>query len=120
MTKLAPLVIPQPTGGAAGIGGPEQTFRTALEAFGGNLLAILDGGVSFDDNMDVSRVSVQSHATPGTEFSVAHELGKVPLGYIVAGQTAAGSVYDGTSANTKTTLYLKSDAASTTFRLIVF
>lgn len=82
--------------------------------------AILNRGIAFDDNVDCRRVSVTSDGTPGTEFSVLHTLGKVPIGYIVCGQNGAGSVYDGTTANTATTLYLKSDAASTSFRLIVF
>lgn len=84
------------------------------------LQAILDAGISFDDNMDVAFVSYTSHGTPGTETAVAHDLGKVPDGYIVAGQTAAGSAYDGTTTNTKTTIYLKSDVAAVTFRLIIF
>jgi hypothetical protein len=52
--------------------------------------------------------------------AVPHTLGKVPAGYIVCGQNAAGSVYDGSTANTPDTLYLKSDVASKAFRLIVF
>lgn len=84
------------------------------------LRAILDRGLSFSDNADVSIVSVTSHGTPGTEFSIAHGLGKVPTGYIVTKQAAAGSVYDGATSNTATTLYLKSDAASTSFTLMVF
>ena len=100
-----------------------QFDRDLVNVLGGFALvlkAILDRGISFDDNMDIRRVSVASHATPGTEFSVAHTLGKTPVGYIVYGQTAAGSVYDGATANTATTLYLKSDASAMTFRLIVF
>lgn len=84
------------------------------------LRAILDRGLSFSDNADVSIVSVSSHATPGTEFSVSHGLGKIPTGYIVTKQAGAGSVYDGTTSNTETTLYLKSDVASTSFTLMVF
>lgn len=98
----------------------DRDLITALGNWSLSLKGSLDKGLSFDDNMDVSRVSVVSHATPGTEFSVAHGLGKVPTGYIVYGQTAAGSLYDGATANTKTTLYLKSDAAAATFRIIVF
>ena len=85
-----------------------------------SLKGILDRGISIDDNMDVRRVSVTSHGTPGTEFSVAHTLGKVPTGYIVYRQAGAGSVYDGTTPNTNATLYLKSDVANTVFYLIVF
>lgn len=85
-----------------------------------NLDSILNRGIRFEDNVDCRLVSVTSHGTPGTEFSVAHTLGKTPTGWIVYGQTGAGTVYDGTTANTATTLYLRSDAASKTFRLIVF
>jgi len=87
----------------------EQSIRT-----------ILDKGISFDDNVDIKRVSVTSHATPGTEFSVAHTLGKTPTGYIVTGQAGAGTIYDGTTANDATTLYLRSDASSVSFRVMVF
>lgn len=100
-----------------------QFDRDLVGALGvqSNLLrAIFDRGISIDDNLDVRRVSVVSHAVAGTEFSVAHGLGKVPTGYIVYGQSAAGSLYDGSTANTKTTLYLKSNATGTTFKIIVF
>lgn len=85
-----------------------------------NLDSILNRGIRFEDNVDCRLVSVTSHGTPGTEFSVAHTLGKTPTGWIVYGQTGAGTMYDGTTANTATTLFLRSDAASKTFRLIVF
>jgi hypothetical protein len=97
--------------------------KKLIQSLGGltlTLKAILDRGISFDDNVDCRRVSVTSHATPGTEFSVTNTLGKVPVGYIVYGQNAAGNVYDGTTANTATTLYLKSDVSSKTFRLLIF
>jgi hypothetical protein len=95
-------------------------MASILDSFATNLVAILDGGISFVDNVDVSGISAVTHVTPGTEFATAHALGKVPTGYIVVGQTAAGNVYDGTTANTTTTLYLKSDVSSKTFRILVF
>jgi len=91
-----------------------------LEEWQQNLKSILDGGLSFEDNMDVSLVTVTSDATPGTEFSVSHGLGKVPTGYIVYKQGGAGTIYNGPTANTATTLYLRSDASSTSFSVIVF
>lgn len=98
----------------------DKDLLTSLSNWAMVLKSILDGGISIDDNVDASRVTVVTHATPGTEFLVAHGLGKVPLGYIVTGQEAAGSVYDGTTANTNTALYLKSDVSSKTFKLLVF
>jgi hypothetical protein len=98
----------------------DRDLITVLGAMGGNLAAILDGGISVRDNLDASLVSVSSHATPGTEFSVAHGLGKVPVGRLIYEQTGAGSLYAGTTANTKTTMYFRSDAAAVTFSLVVF
>jgi hypothetical protein len=98
----------------------DKELITALSNWSMVLKSILDGGISVDDNMDMSRVTIVTHATPGTETGYSHGLGKVPQGYIVTGQEAAGSVYDGSTANSKTTLYLKSDVASKTFRILVF
>lgn len=98
----------------------DKDLLKALEDWRLGLKFMLDGGISFDDNCDISRVSVTSHATPGTEFSVSHLLGKTPTGYIIYGQAGAGSIYDGTTSNTATTLYLKSDVASISFRIMVF
>lgn len=98
----------------------DKDLLTSLSNWAMVLKSILDGGISIDDNVDASRVTIVTHATPGTEFSVSHGLGKVPLGYIVTGKEAAGIVYDGTTANTNTTLYLRSDVSSKTFKILVF
>lgn len=98
----------------------DKKLIQSLGGFTFLLQGILDRGISFDDNVDCRRVSVTSHVTPGTEFSVAHTLGKVPVGRLVYEQDKAGSLYAGTTANTATLLYLKSDTASVTFDLLVF
>ena len=98
----------------------DRDLIQVLGAWAQNLKGLLDRGLSFDDNMDIRRVSVASHATPGTEFSVLHTLGKTPVGYVVYGQTGAGALYDGATANDSTTLYLKSDVGGVTFRIMVF
>lgn len=121
MSAAPDLVLP----GIFTVEGAElrQFDRDLMSSIGGwaaGIKAILDKGISVDDNLDAERVSVVTHVTPGTEFSVAHGLGKVPTGYIVHGQTAAGSIYDGASSNTKTALYLKSNVSAATFRIIVF
>lgn len=98
----------------------DKDLLTALSNWAMVLKSILDGGISIDDNMDVSRETIVTHATPGVEFAVTHGLGKIPVGYIVYGQEAAGSLYDGTTTNTNATLYLKSDVSSKTFKILVF
>lgn len=97
--------------------------KKLVQSLGGFTLllkGILDRGITFDDNVDCRRVSVTSHATPGTEFSVTHTLGKIPTGRIVYGQNKEGDLYTGASANTTTTMYFKSNASSAVFDLIIF
>ena len=97
--------------------------KKLLQSLGGFTLllkGILDRGITFDDNIDCRRVSVTSHATPGTEFSVTHTLGKVPVGRLIYGQDKDGSLYTGSSSNTTTTMYFKSSASSAVFDLIIF
>lgn len=98
----------------------EQDILRSLTDVFASIESILNSGIKFQDNVDCKLKSVASHGTPGTEFSLAHTLGKVPVGYIVYGQSAAGSIFDGTTANTATTIYFKSDVATVTFKLIVF
>lgn len=98
----------------------DRELLSGLDRWALVIKAILDRGISFEDNVDCSLVSVTSHATPGTEFSVAHLLGKVPTGRLIYGQNGAGSLYDGTTSNNATTMYFRSDAATRLFRLIVF
>ena len=54
------------------------------------------------------------------EFSIEHGLGTIPLGYLVIGQDAAGSVYtsDGTPWDTSR-IYLKASAAMA-IRVLIF
>jgi hypothetical protein len=97
----------------------DQDLLNTLNEISRNLDSILNRGISFDDNVDARRVTVTSHGSPGTEFSVSHELGKVPIGRIIYSQSGAGSLYD-SGTNDATTMYFKSDAASVTFKIIVF
>lgn len=48
-----------------------------------------------------------------TDVSVAHGLGRVPAGYIITGSSASMSVYNGSTANTASSLILRSSAAGT-------
>ena len=91
-----------------------------LEEFDRNLNAILNRGILFGDNMDCVSVEFISSATPNAENVVAHTLGKVPSGLIVYSLDKAATIYNGTTAHSKTTIYLKSNTASTTVKAWVF
>lgn len=84
-----------------------------------NLGSILDKGVTFEENFDSVYVTFTTHATPGNEVTVAHELGRVPTGYIPVSKDKAADVYN-TTAMDKDNLYLKSDVASAVIKMLVF
>jgi hypothetical protein len=60
-----------------------------------------------------------SSSTANLEFSVAHTLGAVPVGFIVINKDKAANLYQGTTSWTSSSVFLKSDVASTTFSIFL-
>lgn len=81
--------------------------------------AVLRRGISFADNFNSVYVQFTSHATPDTEFTVSHSLGRIPTGYIPITKDKAADVYN-VSAPTATSLLLKCNASSATIKMLVF
>lgn len=81
---------------------------------------LVNGNITFSDNMDVVFVTYASNASANTEDTLSHSLGKVPTGYIVYSKNKAGTIYDGSTTWTSSNIYLKCDTSSVTFKLIVF
>lgn len=92
----------------------------ALQDFHTVLVSILNRGIKFSDNVDCRLVTGTTSATPDSENTIAHTLGKVPIGYIVYSQDKAGSLYLGTTTWTTTNIYLKCNVASVAYKIIVF
>ena len=84
------------------------------------LTAILDRGISFDDNVDVRIVTFTSNGVADTEDAVAHTLGKIPQGFFVINVDKAGIVYDGGTAWTTTAINLKTNVATAIVKIMVF
>ncbi len=61
-----------------------------------------------------------TNATPDTEDTVAHGLGRVPVGFIVVNRDKAGIVYDSGGTWTTTNILLKCNVASMTTTILVF
>lgn len=80
--------------------------------------------VRFPSELDINPViTYVSNGTANTEDPVSHGLKRVPAGVIVIAQTAAGSLYSGYSGMTSWTtdkIYVKSSAASVTYKLLLF
>lgn len=98
----------------------DRDLITALGGWDQIFKAILDKGLSFEDNADVAFVSYTTNAAPNTQDTVAHTLGKVPTRYIVVSKDKAADVYNGGTAFTKTNLYLKCTVASAALTLMIF
>lgn len=85
-----------------------------------NLDAILNRGAIFPDNMDCRLISFVSSATPDAENTVAHTLGKTPIGFLVYNINKAAVVYANGTAWTKSNIYLKVNVTSVAVNIIVF
>lgn len=87
--------------------GNRQEFQTHRSE---DLVAKLDGEF----------VVFTTDGSPDTQEDVPHGLGRKPRGFFVVGSDKAGSIYDGGTANTDTTLSIKASIATMAIRLYVF
>lgn len=79
---------------------------------------VVNGRIEIQDNLFVSSVTADFTA-PNTTVGVAHDLGRVPVGYLVTGLGSALIVFDGTTTNTNSTLYVQASATGSA-RLLVY
>lgn len=76
------------------------------------IVQAINGKLSFGDNFDAKLLTVTFSAA-NTDVATIHGLGRVPAYYIVLGSSAATNIYDGSSANTSSLLYLRASATGT-------
>jgi len=86
------------------------------------LVGIVNGRISFGDgdlpdNIDGVWVEATTPTPADTNFTVVHNLGRLPVGYIVVKKSAACDVYDGSVAATETEMTLKATVAGVTVLL---
>lgn len=60
--------------------------------------SVINGGLEFVQNLKSQIIDI-NFAQANVTFVVSHSLGKVPVGYIVIGQSVAMIVYDGPKQN---------------------
>jgi hypothetical protein len=81
----------------------------------------LGTGTGVAGNLDGVYVSYTSNAMPNTEDTVTHNLGRVPIGFLVIERNKAGTVYSSSKASwSSTKMYLKCDVGDTATTLLVF
>lgn len=74
-----------------------------------NIAAILNNGIVFTDNFDAKILTITFSAA-NADVASLHGLGRVPSGYVQIGQSTATTVYDGSTANSASLLYLRASA----------
>lgn len=81
----------------------------------GNSTRIIDQ----DRNIAGDKFVATSPAAPNTEFSISHNLGRIPHGFIYLGGSNQGQVYKGVTSWTATQVFLKETQGSNTFFILL-
>lgn len=71
-------------------------------------------------NFDAIWVLYVSNATPSTEDTVPHALGRTPVGILVGIPDLAAVVFDTGTAWTETNIFIAADVATVTVNILVF
>ncbi|CAB4164980.1 hypothetical protein UFOVP1537_41 [uncultured Caudovirales phage] len=95
-------------------------IATNVEAAVKDILQVINGKIDLADNVFCCIVTATAHATPNTEFSVTHNLQRIPTIYIV-NIDRSGIVYDSSRSTwTAQTIKLKCSVASAVLHLVIF
>lgn len=92
-----------------------------------NLFLLAQGRIRFGTGTDGDRGEnisgewqvVSDTGVADTEFAVSHNLGAVPIGYLVMKISNGGVIYDSGTAWTSSVIYLKSSAANSAVTLFL-
>lgn len=95
----------------------EKQFKSQLSLILKDFYNILNRGIIFGDN---NRCAIINQAVVVGENQITHNLGYTANNYILTGSSVANqSLYDGTTSNTKSTIYLNATQAGSV-RLLIF
>lgn len=106
----------------------EYNDEVARRNFHQDVAKALNGGMSLGEltsdglqpvNIDGVFVTVTSGGVADTEFTVVHNLGRVPIGFDIKRRNKAGILYDGPTAWTETKIFLKANVISLTTTLFI-
>src|SRR6266478_5094769 len=116
--KIAPnlnFAVIEPTKKSLG------SFVDMIRAVYQNLTQAFNGQIGFGDgtnldNINGSWINVVAPVGANTDFTVNHNLGRLPVGYLVMQKDRACDVYTGSVAATATQLTLRATVASAVLR----
>lgn len=90
----------------------KDEFRRIVSILLNAITSILNGGAVFSDNFSQSTQSVTFGAA-NTEVTVNHNIGRIPVGYLVLGNDSAATIYNGTTAFSAQAIFLRASAPCT-------
>ncbi|MCE5199812.1 MAG: hypothetical protein ABFD54_08895 [Armatimonadota bacterium] len=106
---------------ASGLTAGQVLQATAADAARFKQLAMGDGSDgSLAGGLDAIYQNYTTNATPDTEDTIAHGLGRTPVGFVVVSIDKAGMVYKGVTAWDGTNLYLKCSITSASVTILIF
>lgn len=76
------------------------------------ILAVINGNVDFVDNCSTQLLPV-SFLKANTTYAFAHNLGRVPQGFLPAGMNSNNFVFNGKNNNTISQIYLQAGSTGT-------
>jgi len=97
-----------------------DNFKRFITRFSQEVTQILNGNVSLTDNFAGQSISV-SFAAPATNQTIAHTLGRLPIGYLLLRNSSGMVLYDGSVAAevfTRSTVTLRATVAGTATILV--
>jgi hypothetical protein len=84
----------------------------------------INGGLSFGDGTHTDNISgfwtTQTPALANTDFTVTHNLHRLPAGYLAMEKSAACDVFTGSVAPTTTQITLRASVGGVTLRIFIF
>jgi len=89
-----------------------------------NLIGVINGQIGFGDganldNINGSWINVVAPVAPNTDFTVNHNLQRLPVGYWIMQKDRACDIYTGSVAATSTQITLRATVASAVLRLFI-
>lgn len=88
------------------------------------LTRVINGNIGFGNGVVIDNIDgAWANATTGlanTDFTLVHNLGRVPIGYLLVQSDIATVVYTGSVAATTTNITLKATGATATIRVFIF
>lgn len=100
----------------------DTDFNTVINCLQGRVRFGPGTSGNHGENIDGTFLQITTNGVANTESTFTHNMGSIPIGYIVLWQDKAGSLYQGPTTGTawtSTAISLKCSVASVTFLLFL-